>query len=152
MAAHPVAPVLIRASSAVAALLAGWSLNVRWGSSDVRGGPPLQWERLVVGATLLCAAAAIIGWIATRAPAGERTPARLAMRVAASGLGAGAVAIALYLRQDAGDSGLERLLDGPGWLWMTAGAALSMLAAAGSFALRPPPAAAGSRRRSSPRR
>jgi hypothetical protein len=129
--------VLVRAASLIAVALVAWSLNVRWGSSSaVRGGPPIQWERIVVGAALLSAIAALAIWLATRPKIGA---SRTWLRGIAGGAALAVAAIAIRLRSEAVDRELNDLVNGPGWSWLTAGAAVSIAAAAASFALRGEP-------------
>ncbi len=125
-----------RAASLVGVALVGWSLNVKWGSaSAVRGGPPMQWERFVVGAALLAALAAIAVWIATRPSASSlRVPLRAAAVLLAVGVGA----IALHLHGEAGRPALSDLVNGPGWTWLSVGGLVSLAAAAATFAVRAP--------------
>jgi hypothetical protein len=125
-----------RAASLVGVALVGWSLNVKWGSgSAVRGGPPMQWERFVVGAALLAALAAIAVWIATRPSVSSlRVPLRAAALLLAAGVGA----IALHLRGEADRPVLADLVNGPGWTWLTVGGLVSFAAAAATFAVRAP--------------
>lgn len=125
-----------RAASLVGVALVGWSLNVKWGSGTaVRGGPPMQWERFVVGAALLAALAAVAVWIATRPSASAlRTPLRAAAVLLAAGVGA----IALHLRGEAERPALSDLVNGPGWTWLTVGGLISLAAAAATFAVRAP--------------
>jgi len=137
----------VRAASVIGVALVGWSLNVRWGSgSSVRGGPPLPWERFVVGATALAALSMIAVWLATRRSAGA---SRAWLRGAACLLAAGAGAVALYLHREADRPALADLVQGPGWAWLTAGALVALASAAATFAVRapPPPAAPRGKRR-----
>jgi hypothetical protein len=128
------ARVLVRAASLVAVALAGWSVNVRWGSGTAeRGGPPIQWETSVVGAAALSALAALAVWLGTRPTAGAGRPW---LRGAACVFAAGVAGIALDLRRRAAHLQVADLLEGPGWAWLATGAAVAMLAAAGSFAVR----------------
>lgn len=128
---------IARALAVLSVALTGWSLNVRWGAGDnVRGGPPMQWERHVVGAALLAAVAAVLVFLASRAGAHR------VLRAAAVVLALGPGAIALVLRRDAAASNLPNLVAGPGWTWLAAGAGLSLLAAALTFAVTAPAAAA----------
>jgi hypothetical protein len=122
--------VLVRAASLIGVALAGWSNNVQWGTSSVRGGPPAQWERHVVGAALLVALAALAVWLGTRPGA-----SRLVVRGAATAFALGALAVALYLRSRADSLRLLDLIDGPGWTWLVAGTGVAVAAALGSFAV-----------------
>jgi hypothetical protein len=122
--------ILVRAASLVGAALAGWSNNVQWGTGAVRGGPPAQWERHVVGAALLVALAALAVWLGTR-PGGSR----LILRAAASGFALAALAIAFHLKSRAESLRLFNLIDGPGWTWLVAGGGTALAAALGSFAV-----------------
>lgn len=137
--------VLVRAASLIAVALVAWSLNVRWGSSDsLRGGPPLQWERIVVGAALLSAIAALAVWLATRPSAAG---SRVWLRGVAGGAALGVAAISLNLRSQTDEAVMADLVRGPGWTWLTLGAVLAIGAAAGSFAVRGDPAGASRRSR-----
>jgi hypothetical protein len=125
--------VLVRALSLIGVALTGWANNVRWGTSEVRAGPPAQWERIAVGAALLAALAALAVWIGTRSGLGVT---RTWWRGAACLFAAGIVAIALQLRAQADRLQLPDLVEGPGWSWLAAGAGAALAAAVGSFALR----------------
>jgi hypothetical protein len=143
--------VLVRAASVLALAVTAWSLNVRWGATaTARGGPPMQWERSVVGAALLVAISAVLVWIATR-PKINTGALRLGLRAAATIAALGAAGIAVYLRRDATSSDIESLLAGPGWTWLAVGTGLAVAAVAGALAVRAAPvaapAAAGKRRR-----
>lgn len=116
--------VIPRALSLVAVAATGWSLNVRWGADTaVRGGPPMQWERIVVGAALLAAVSALLVWLATRA----RASRPLAYAATAFALGPGALAV--HLRQSAQRDEISQLLSGSGWTWLAAGAGAILAAA-----------------------
>ena len=118
------AGTVARALSFLSVAIAVWSLNVKWGAeSAVRGGPPSHWERYVVGAAMLCALAAVLVWIGTRAKASRP------LRAAAVGPALGAAAIAAYLRYRAGAEETMALVDGPGWIWLAAGCAAAVVAA-----------------------
>lgn len=137
--------IATRAGGLIAVALAGWSLNVRWGTNAaVRGGPPLQWEKEVVGAAVLTALAALALWLGTR-PTASAT--RHWLRAVAAAAAAGTAAIAIHLRRDAERPGLADLVNGPGWSWLAAGAALALVAAGVSFAIRAPAAPSRKRRR-----
>jgi hypothetical protein len=125
--------VLVRAAGLVGAALTCWSNNVKWGTGAGRGGPPAQWERAAVGAALLSLLAALAVWLATRPGGGA---SRLWLRVAAVACALGVAAVALDLRSQAGRMKLPDLVEGPGWMWMAAGAGVALAAAAGTFALR----------------
>lgn len=125
---------IVRGLAVLSVALTAWSLNVRWGAGDtVRGGPPMQWERHVVGAALLAAIAAVLVWLATR------EAAHRLLRVAACAAALGPGVIALVLRRDATASDLTNLVAGPGWTWLAAGAGLAVLAAAGTWVSRKTP-------------
>ncbi len=145
--------VLARALSVLALAITGWSLNVRWGAGEsMRGGPPMQWEKSVVGATLLVGIAAVLVWIATRPKVNTGT-LRLGLRAAASIAALGAAGIAFYLHRDASDSDLDGLLGGPGWTWMAIGTGLAVAGVGSALALRSPaPAAAPAGKKSAKRR
>jgi hypothetical protein len=131
----------VRAVSLVAVAVTGWSLNVRWGAgATVRGGPPMQWEKMVVGATLLAAIAAVLVWFGTRPSATGAL--RIGMRAASVIAALGAASIAFYLRRDAAT---DNMLAGPGWTWLAIGTGLSVASVAGAIAVRPPDPAASKR-------
>ncbi len=124
--------LVVRAASLVGFALTGWSINVRWGSNEaVRGGPPIRWEQIAVGAALLSALAALAVWLATRPGVARSRPW---LRGAACVLALAVAFIAFYLRRQAEQLGIGDLLNGPGWSWLLAGAGISLAAAAGSFA------------------
>ncbi len=130
--------VLVRALSVIALAVTGWSLNVKWGAeATARGGPPMQWEKSVVGATLLVGLAAVLLWIATR-PKVNTGALRLGLRAAATLAALGAAGIAFYLRRDATSSDLDSLLSGPGWTWLAFGTGLAVIAVGGALAMRSP--------------
>lgn len=136
-------PVLLRAVSVLALAVTGWSLNVKWGAGEgIRGGPPVQWEKEVVGATLLVGIAAVIVWIATR-PKVNTGALRLGLRAAAAIAALGALGIAVHLHRDATGSEIAGLLGGPGWTWLAIGTGLAVAAALGLLAIRSPAPAAG---------
>ena len=145
--------VLVRAVSVLALAVTGWSLNLRWGAGEgFRGGPPMQWEKSVVGATLLVGIAAVLVWIATR-PKVNTGALRLGLRAAAALAALGAAGIAVYLHRDASGSEIQGLLAGPGWTWMAIGTALAVAAVGGVLAMRSPaPAAAAASRKNRGRR
>jgi hypothetical protein len=126
---------VMRAAAWLGFVVVGWSLNVRWGASvDLPSGPPAQWERLVVGATLLSLGAALALSLSGR---GGAPPSWLARGLAAAA-GAGAVTIAFVLRGRAQSAlgGPDSLLGGSGWTWLCAGAALVAASALATAALR----------------
>ena len=130
--------VLVRAVSVLALAVTGWSLNVRWGdTATARGGPPMQWEKSVVGAALLVGITTVLLWIATR-PKINTGALRLGIRAAAAIAALGAVGITFYLHRDATSSDLESLLTGPGWTWLAIGTGLAVLAVGGALAIRSP--------------
>src|SRR5688572_19185688 len=134
--------VLVRAVSVLALAVTGWSLNLRWGAGEgFRGGPPMQWEKSVVGATLLVGIATVLVWIATR-PKVNTGALRLGLRAAAALAALGAAGIAVYLHRDASGSEIDGLLAGPGWTWMAIGTGLAVAAVAGVLAMRSPAPAA----------
>ncbi|HLU67506.1 MAG TPA: hypothetical protein VKZ63_14590 [Kofleriaceae bacterium] len=141
------APTLARGLSVLSVAIAVWSLNVKWGEETaVRGGPPIHWERFVVGAALLCGLAAVLVWLATR-PRGARW-----LRAAATAPALGAAAIAAYLRYRAAADDVPNLVAGPGWTWHAAGAALAVVAAVVTALATAPEAAAPTRRSPARRR
>jgi hypothetical protein len=120
---------LCRAAALVGALAIAWSLNLRWGGADVGVGPPMQWERHVVGAALLAGIALVAMLFAGR---GRRPP--LAGRALALAAALGAVAIAAWMRRDAA-RGFPHLVEGAGWTSVAIGAGLAALGALGYLAL-----------------
>lgn len=140
--------VLVRAVSVLALAVTGWSLNVGWGEeATARGGPPMQWEKSVVGATLLVGIAAVLLWIATR-PKVNTGALRLGLRAGAALAALGAAGIAFYLHRDAtSSSDLDGLLAGPGWTWLAVGTGLAVAAVAAVFAIRSPAPAASRKSR-----
>ena len=135
--------VLVRAVSVLALAVTAWSLNVRWGeAASNRGGPPMQWEKSVVGAALLVGITAVLLWIATR-PKINTGALRLGIRAAAAIAALGAAGITFYLHRDATTSDLASLLGGPGWTWLAIGTGLALLAVGGALAIRSPAPAAG---------
>jgi hypothetical protein len=134
--------VLVRAAAVLALAVTAWSLNVKWGDTTTsRGGPPMQWEKSVVGAVLLVGIAAVLLWIATR-PKINTGALRLGVRAAAAIAALGAVGITVYLHRDATSSDLETLLGGPGWTWLAIGTGLAVLAVAGTLVIPSPEPAA----------
>ena len=130
--------VLVRAVSVIALAVTGWSLNVKWGAeATARGGPPMQWEKSVVGATLLVGITAVLLWIATR-PKINTGAMRLGLRAAATLAALGAAGIAFYLHRDATSSDLDSLLAGPGWTWLAIGTGLAVAAVGAALAMRSP--------------
>lgn len=138
----------IRAAAWIAVVVAGWSLNIRWGlETTVRAAAPPQFERHIVGAALLALLAAAILMFASPRRKSARTAAFLALL-----LGAGSHAIAWWIRALASEQGHPQLTEGSGWTWLFTGTALS--AAAGGAALilliarrQPTPPARQKRRR-----
>ena len=130
--------VLVRAVSVLALAVTGWSLNLKWGAdATAGGGPPMQWEKSVVGATLLVGLAAVLLWIATR-PKINTGALRLGLRAAATLAALGAASIAFYLHRDATSSDLDSLLTGPGWTWLAIGTGLAVAAVGAALAMRSP--------------
>ena len=142
------AGTVARALSFLSVAIAVWSLNVKWGAETaVRGGPPTHWERYVVGAAMLCALAAVLVWIGTRASAPRW------LRAAATAPALGAAAIAAYLRYRAGAEETMNLVAGPGWVWLAAGCAAAVVAAVlTALATAPAPARPPASQRSQARR
>lgn len=121
----------IRAVAWFATAIAGWSLMVRWGSdSGTPNGPPVHWEREVVGAALLAGIAALL---LSFSGAGGRQ--RWFTRGIAAACSAATVGIALNLRASALGTGFPDLIEGPGWTWLSAGGALSLVAAVAALLL-----------------
>lgn len=126
---------LIRAVAWLGVLIAGWSLNVKWGTEAAVGnGPPGHWERQVVGAVLLVAIGAVILMAMGRRGA---APGWLA-RGLATVLSLGGVLISVFLRQSANNSGFTDLIAGPGWTWLFAGCGLTVAACLGGLLLPKP--------------
>jgi hypothetical protein len=116
-----------RAAALVATLVCGWSLNLRWGDAAAVGaGPPMQWERHVVGTTLLAGLVLVASFFGGRSSARGRPP--LVARAVALLAALGAVAIALWLHRDAA-RGFTSLVAGPGWSSLAAGAGLALVGA-----------------------
>ncbi len=105
-----------------------WSLNVAWGDDPaLRGGPPRQWERHLVGAALLAGLSAVLVLF------GSRPGAALVLRSINVAISLGPGVIALVLRSEAAEKNLPQLLEGPGWTWLAVGSGLAVLAAASTF-------------------
>jgi len=120
----------IRAVALVGVVVAGWSMTLRWG--DIGKGPPAQWERQVVGAVVLSVVCALC--LAFMGMPGTRR-SWIARGVAAAA-SAGAVLIAIVLRQDAVGSGFPQLLAGAGWTWLLAGCGLGLAAAVAALSVK----------------
>ena len=125
----PALRILVRAASLIAVALAGWANNVRWGTSSCAAGRPRSGSargrrRAPVGA----------GGLRRVAGHASRPASRLWLRGAACLFALGVAAIALHLRSARPDLKLPDLVAGPGWMWLAAGAGLSLAAALGSFA------------------
>jgi hypothetical protein len=124
----------MRACAWLAVVLAGWSVNLRWGLDQmVRTGAPPQFERHVVGAALLAAIAALALLFAN--PTRGKSARTAAIIATAAALGSHAVA--WWIRSLAASQGQPQLTDGTGWLWLTAGTALAIAASAGAIFLKP---------------
>src|SRR5690606_37716167 len=97
------AMTFIRGIQWIAVVVTGWSLSLRWGDEIAAGkGPPSQWERHVVGATLLLVIAAISMTATGRGKTSGEAAAPSTLALAVSALcGAGALGIALWLRSTA---------------------------------------------------
>jgi hypothetical protein len=122
---------VIRAIAWTAAVIAGYSLMVRWGTDpDVRSGPPAHWERQVVGAIVLAFLAAVMLMLS-----GSGSRQRWLTRGLAAAFAVGTAGIALSLRSKALSSGFPDLIDGDGWSWLIGGGALSVGAAVASLLL-----------------
>lgn len=128
----------IRAVQWVAVVITGWSLSLRWGDEIAAGkGPPSQWERHVVGATLLLIVAAVAMTATGRSKkSGEAAPPGTAALVVSAMCGAAALGIALWVRSSALSRELNHVLVGGGWLWMLSGAALAMAGTSGAVLVR----------------
>ena len=129
------AMTFIRAGQWVAVVLTGWSLSLRWGDEIAAGkGPPSQWERHVVGATLLLVVAALSMTATARGKtSGAPPPPSTLALVVSAGCAAAALGITLWLRSTALSRELGHVLLGGGWLWMLSGTALAL--GSTSFAL-----------------
>ena len=122
---------VIRAIAWIAAVIAGYSMAVRWGTDpDVRSGPPAHWERQIVGAVVLAFLAAIMLMLS-----GSGTRQRWLTRGLAAAFAVGTVGIALSLRASAESSGFPDLVNGPGWSWLIGGGVLSVGAAVAALLL-----------------
>lgn len=142
MYSEPKLPAMsfIRAVQAIAVIITGWSLSKPWGQELAAGkGPPSQWERHVVGATLLLAIAALAMMLTARGKGSGPVakPSYLAIGVAAL-CGLGAAFVALSVRSSAQSRGLDHVLLGGGWMWMLTGAAIALGATSSAAILRVP--------------
>lgn len=128
----------IRAMQWVAVVITGWSLSLRWGDEVAAGkGPPSQWERHVVGATMLLVVAAVAMTATGRSKSSgvAAPPGTLALALSAL-CGASALGIALWLRSTALTREVSHVLLGGGWLWMLSGAALALAGTTGAVLVR----------------
>jgi len=123
---------LYRAAGAIATVVTGWSLNVRWGADQmVRVGAPPQFERHVVGAAALVATCAVL-----LAFSGPKRKSRMTVGIAGA-CALGAHGIAWWIRSLAQETGQPHLTTGAGWLWMLAGTGLATAAALLVLRLKP---------------
>jgi len=107
-----------------AAFIVFWALNVRWGDDpSVGNGPPVQFQRQVVGAFLL----ALVGAGAlTWSFFSGRNPGKVG-RWMGAGAGGAVLLIAWWVRRDAMVD-FPHLLAGPGWHWLLGGGGLLLSA------------------------
>ncbi|MBT8496504.1 MAG: hypothetical protein KJO07_25880 [Deltaproteobacteria bacterium] len=134
---------VMRACAWLAVVLAGWSVNLRWGVDQmVRTGAPPQFERHVVGAALLAAIAALALIFAHPKRAVARKAAIVATIAAL-----GSHAVAWWIRSLASTQGQPQLTDGTGWMWLCAGTALAIASSAGAIFLKSEPDRAKSKAR-----
>lgn len=126
---------MFRALAWLGTTIVFWSLNLRWGTDlALPNGPPAQWHRLVVGAGLLAAIAALAISVAGRK---HTPPSWLARGIALAG-GLLVVGLGLRLRSRAVEVGFEDyLLGGQGWTWLMAGGGLVLGAVIGTLGLKP---------------
>ncbi|ACY18183.1 hypothetical protein Hoch_5706 [Haliangium ochraceum DSM 14365] len=121
-----------------AAIVAGSLALVRWGDRlGTPPGPPVKWERMVVGALLLALAAALALSVSGR----KRIPPSWTARGVALVCSLAVVALAFYMRMDAvamGPGIAADLLGGQGWLWLLVGGSMATGSALGTLALKPP--------------
>lgn len=130
----------IRAIQAIAVIITGWSLSKPWGQELAAGkGPPSQWERHVVGATLLLAIAALAMMLTARGKGSGAVakPSFAALGIAAL-CGLGALGVTLTVRSAALSRGLDHALLGGGWTWMLSGTAIALGATSSAALLRVP--------------
>jgi len=134
-----IARVVIQTKQHLAALIPLGPVLVlnllRWGDEIAAGkGPPSQWERHVVGATLLLVVAALSMTATARGKtSGAPPPPSTLALVVSAGCAAAALGITLWLRSTALSRELGHVLLGGGWLWMLSGTALAL--GSTSFAL-----------------
>jgi hypothetical protein len=122
-----------RLAAWLAILVVGWSLTVRWGNDpNVGNGPPLQFGKAVVGATLLAFIAAVLLVVSGRRGALPAIWAR-GGALAASG---SVFAIALWIRHRALSDDYPDLVAGAGWMWLLIGSLASLGSVAATFALK----------------
>ncbi len=146
---------IIRALHWLAVLVTGWSLSLRWGDELATGkGPPQQWERHVVGATLLLLIAALAMSFTARASKSAKkqilagAPSKLALTVSVL-CGLASLLVGFALRSAAVERGLPHVLLGQGWLVMLAGASLSLASSSGALLFRIQQAAAADQKKRS---
>jgi hypothetical protein len=124
----------MRAVAWIGVVVVGWSLNIRWGADEFLGnGPPVTFQKHVVGALLLGLVAALA--------------ISITQKLAVKGVGAaaaiGGVLIAISIRSNAP----ETVTSGSGWTWMTVGTALLLAGTAATLLVRPQAPKPSSRRR-----
>jgi len=104
-----------------------------WGDElGIGKGPPTQYERQLVGAALLLFVGAVALVMTARK---EPKPGRFAL-VVAGVASLSAIALALTVRSTAMSNDQAHVLLGGGWMWMAAGACMSLGATASAVALR----------------
>jgi hypothetical protein len=123
---------VIRAVQWASIVVTGLSLSRPWGDEIAVGkGPPSQYERHVVGAALLLFVAALT---MARTARKDGKPGRFALAIAGAA-SLGAVALALGVRSTAIENQQAHVLLGGGWMWMSAGACMSIGAVVSAFTL-----------------
>ena len=123
---------VIRAVQFASIVVTAWSSAMPWGDElGIGKGPPSQFDRQLVGAALLLLVGAIAMVMTARKGA---KPGRFALAVSAAA-SLGAVALALTVRSTAMANDLSHVLVGGGWMWMAAGACMSLGATASAVAL-----------------
>jgi len=132
---------VFRAFALVGAFVTASTMVIAWGDGATKGPPP-QWERHAVGAILLCGIVLVSLWAMGTAGTRRAMIARAIALVAS----AGAVALALIMRQDALANDFGTLLSGHGWTWFLAGTGLCLGASFGSMGIKAEATAAPSRK------
>ncbi len=122
---------VIRAVQFASIVVTAWSSAMPWGDElGIGKGPPTQYERQLVGAALLLFVGAVAMVLTARQGA---KPGRFALAVA-SAASLGAIALALTVRSTATANDQAHVLLGGGWMWMAAGACMSLGAVASAVA------------------